>query len=244
MLLMFGDDFYNDVDDFDDEEELEDEDVEMQKVKKKCQDNYLKEIEEKPIFICTCCHRLLYKKSTIQFHEERYNFSDVNVHATLDKNVRKTQLEGSEYICKICDKHLRKKFPDMPPQAAVNIGLLDVIPEDLKEVNGLERRSFGRQIPFMIVITLPRDGQFGINGACVNVPAKLNAVCDLLPRMPEEADIVDFKLKRKLKYHGHHMSSTINLQKIITALKWLKENNPKYSDVEVMGKLGRTVSQQ
>ncbi len=86
----------------------------------------------------------------------------------------------------------------------------------------------------MKMVALPKGKQYGINRACVNVPTRLDSMCGLLPRMPEEAQIIDLKLKRKLVFKGHHMHSTIDPSKIIKAVKWLKQNNPKYKDVDIM----------
>ena len=58
----------------------------------------------------------------------------------------------------------------------------------------------------MMLIAMQKGKQCSINGPCVNVPAKTNVVTDLPPQMPEEVQLVDFKLKCKLEYKGHHMS--------------------------------------
>ena len=47
----------------------------------------------------------------------------------------------------------------------------------------------------MKLISLPRGGQYGISGPCVNVPATTTAISNLLPQMPEVVQLVDFKLK-------------------------------------------------
>ncbi len=86
----------------------------------------------------------------------------------------------------------------------------------------------------MKMVALPKGKQYGINGACVNVPTRLDSICSLLPRMPEEAQILDLKLKQKLVFKGHRMHSMIDPGKVIKALKWLKQNNPKYKDVDIM----------
>ena len=41
------------------------------------------------------------------------------------------------------------------------------------------------------------------------------------------------KLKRKLVYKGHYMHEYIRPKKVMSALKWLKQNNPLYKDVDV-----------
>ena len=72
----------------------------------------------------------------------------------------------------------------------------------------------------------------GIKGAAVNVPADLGPACNLLPRLPPDAHIVSLKLKRKLEYKQAYLHDTIHPEKVITALHYLKSNNPFYADIE------------
>ena len=54
----------------------------------------------------------------------------------------------------------------------------------------------------------------------------------LLPRMPNEA-MIPLKLKRKLRYEGHYLYDYVRPDKVMTALKWLKCNNPLYSSIDI-----------
>ena len=85
----------------------------------------------------------------------------------------------------------------------------------------------------MKLVKLPRGKQKGIRGAAVNVPADLGPVCNLLPRLPPDAHIVSLKLKRKLEYKQAYLHDTIRPEKVITALNYLKNNNPLYADIEI-----------
>ena len=85
----------------------------------------------------------------------------------------------------------------------------------------------------MTMVALPKGKQYGINGPCVNVPANLEPVCTLLPRFPHTVKLVDFKLKCKLSYKGHHMQSKVDPHKIISAINWLVVNNKEYCDVTI-----------
>ena len=86
---------------------------------------------------------------------------------------------------------------------------------------------------FMKLVKLPRGKQKGIKGAAVNVPADLGLACNLLPRLPPDAHIVSLKLKRKLEYKQAYLHDTIRPEKVITALHYLKSNNPLYADIEI-----------
>ena len=54
----------------------------------------------------------------------------------------------------------------------------------------------------------------------------------LLPRMPNEA-MIPLKLKRKLRYKRHYLYDYVRPDKVMTALKWLKCNNPLYSSIDI-----------
>ena len=85
----------------------------------------------------------------------------------------------------------------------------------------------------MKMVALPSGKQCCIHGPAVNVPSKLDNVCTLLPRMLSEASMIPLKLKRKLRYKGHYMYDYVRPDKVMTALKWLKKNNPMYSNIDI-----------
>ena len=105
--------------------------------------------------------------------------------------------------------------------------------EQFQDLNDLECCSISLRIPFMKLTALPKGKQSSINGPCVNVPANTNAVVDLLLQMPEEVQLVDFKLKYKLTYKGHHMSMKVSPRKNLAALKWLKPHNTLYTNINI-----------
>ena len=100
-------------------------------------------------------------------------------------------------------------------------------------LNSLEVMLISKRIPFMKLVTLPKGKQIGIHGPAVNVPTNLDAICSILPRIPTETQLIPFKLKRRLQYKGHYMFQSVRPDKIMLALKWLKENNEFYSDIEI-----------
>ena len=85
----------------------------------------------------------------------------------------------------------------------------------------------------MKLVTLPKGKQIAIHGPAVNVPTNLDTICNILPRIPTETQLIPFKLKRRLQYKGHYMFQSVRPDKIMLALKWLKENNELYSDIEI-----------
>ena len=85
----------------------------------------------------------------------------------------------------------------------------------------------------MKMVALPTGKQRSIHGPAVNVPSKVDTICDVLPRLPSQTEMVLLKLKRKVAYRGHYMYDLVTPQKPLDALRFLKTNNPLYCDIEI-----------
>ena len=77
----------------------------------------------------------------------------------------------------------------------------------------------------MKIVALPSGKQRSIHGPAVNVPSKVDTICNVLQRLPCQTELVPIKLKRKLSYLGHYMYDYITPQKLINALQFLKGNS-------------------
>ncbi len=185
-----------------------------------------------PEFVCTCCHRLLWRKSVVAFKESKYDFKCDVVKRCFAADIRKETKPGEIYVCTTCHNDLRRKKPLMPAQAVANGLRLPAVP-NIPLSNDLERRLFSLACPFMKIGALPRGGQYRLQGPCINVPTNLQTVCDFLPRLPDEARVVLLKFKRKLAYKGHYMYDRIRPAVVMAWLTWLKENNPLYKDIDI-----------
>ena len=96
---------------------------------------------------------------------------------------------------------------------------LDVIPHDLCDVFPLEHRLNAQSIPLITIITLRRYGShYKINGPPVNIPASLDHVINILPRMPSELQLHPLKLKCKLEYKNHYLYGMIHKDKVVGAI--------------------------
>lgn len=85
----------------------------------------------------------------------------------------------------------------------------------------------------MKLVGLPRGRQKAIHGSSVNVPSKLQSITSLVPRIPETAEVVAIKLKRKLTYSGHYMYEYVRPKRVMDALRWLQQNNSLYKDITI-----------
>ena len=93
-----------------------------------------------------------------------------------------------EYICVTCKKWLCRKKPKMPSQAVANGLELSPIPPELANLNELECRLISLRIPFLKILSFFRYGShYKVDGPPVNVPATLDKICKILPRIPDEA---------------------------------------------------------
>ncbi len=197
-------------------------------------ENFHRKCSELPEYICTCCHRLLWKQSVLPFRIEKYDTSNDVITRCFADDILKETKPGEIYICTTCNNDLKKRKPIMPAQAVANGLQLDPTPPPgLEKPNQMEIMMFRREIPFMKMGSLPRGRQYRMQGPVVNVPSKLETVCQLLPRLPNEAMLVPIKLKRRLCYKGHYLYDDIRPHVVMDWLKWLKENNTHYADVNI-----------
>ena len=187
-------------------------------------------ITEGPIYACCSCHRLLYRTSVIQMNIDKYASTNAPMKEIL-KHSKDLQTHSKSWVCSTC--HAALKRGQTPTQSWANGLALDDIPPELQNLRPLELRLISQRIPFMKLIGLPKGGQKAIHGSAVNVPSKLHSITSLLPRLPQNAEVVPFKLKRKLIYTGHYMYEYIRPKKVMEALHWLQQHNPLYKDITI-----------
>uniref|UniRef100_A0A1X7U383 DUF6570 domain-containing protein n=1 Tax=Amphimedon queenslandica TaxID=400682 RepID=A0A1X7U383_AMPQE len=121
----------------------------------------------------------------------------------------------------------------LPAQAVANGLSLDEIPTELARLKPLEIRLISKRIAFMKLVALPVGKQRSIHGPAVNVPSKLDIVCNSLPRLPSQSELIALKLKRKMSFKSHYLYDFIKPEHILDALKWLKTNNSHYNDISI-----------
>ena len=183
-------------------------------------------------FVCSSCHRMMYKKSVVQLNKSKYTKTgSVVLQQVFSADLRHISTDGKEWVCKTCDRALTRG--SMPLQAKANGLQLCDIPPELSGLNALELRLICLRVPFMKMVALPSGKQRSIHGPAVNAPSKVDTICDLLPRLPSQSELVPLKLKRKVAYRGHYMYDYIRPHKLLDALRYLKANNPLYADIDI-----------
>ena len=194
-------------------------------------EKFIENAKKIPDRVCTCCHRLLFEKSVDDLDIGKIPRNRVTARALSEAYRYKDKDSGKEYICTTCRDSLKKGL--MPFQAVANGLELPEIPDELQGLTRLECRCISLRIPFMQIRALPKGGRGKIRGPCVNVPATLEPITEILPRVPENMDLVFLKFKRIITYKNNYMRDYIRPYKVMAALRWLKENNDHYKNVVI-----------
>ena len=66
-----------------------------------------------------------------------------------------------------------------------------------------------------------------------NVPATLDQIINMLPRLSSEVQYHPMKLKKKIRYKSYYMYNYIHKDVVASAIKCLQENNQLYGDIEI-----------
>ena len=129
---------------------------------------FLKALSNRPEFVCTCCHRMLFHKTVRKFKEDDYDLTNdvvtqslsyqfiLKVKQSTNHNIvigamnsiedmtnklsDSDEIVFDEYICIRCRNALCSKRPKMPDQACANGLKLVMIPDELKNLFSIERR--------------------------------------------------------------------------------------------------------
>ena len=202
-------------------------------------------VQEYPEYVCSVCHRLLFRKQVVKCNTAKYETSssktrlartcinDNMLNKSNDSSVQRKS-RADMYICHTCDRYLSSG--KMPEEACANRLQLQPIPPELQSLNILEKHLISRMVPFMKVITLPKGGQKKLKGPCVLVPSNLQETLNVLPRCDAETpQIIKLKMKRKLSYKGYYEYCHVNMQKVHEALRCLKYEleNLHYRDIDI-----------
>ena len=191
-----------------------------------------------PEFVCTVCHRMLFENSCCRFYINNYRKLEGQSRNVLDEKYRfrdssKVDKKGNikEFICKNCDRNLKKG--ELPAQAVFNTLEVPKVPDVLQGLTRLEVRCIALRIPFMNIRALRKGGLGKISGPCINVPASLEPIAEVLPRIPQDTELILLKFKRMLSSKRNYLCDYIRPQRVMIALNWLKKTNKLYKNIIV-----------
>ena len=63
--------------------------------------------------------------------------------------------------------------------------------------------------------------------------SEVDTLCNKLPRLPSQSELIPLKLKRKLSYKGHYLYDYVTPERLLNALRYLKSNNHYYKDITI-----------
>ncbi len=201
--------------------------------------DFKKEISKGPEYVCAVCMRLLFCKQVVKCNKNKYRNTDCineNYLHICDDNCRllcavSESSRSCLWICYTCDRKLLSG--KIPAEAFYNNLQLAEIPEELASLNRLEENLIALNIPFVKLIALPKGGQHGVRGPVVCVPSNTLETVKSLPRPQNDDQMIRVKLKRKLAYKGYFQYQFVNKEHVETALRYLKQNNKWYRDIEI-----------
>ena len=111
-----------------------------------------------PEFVCTCCHRLMYKQTVVPYYRSKYSkASDSMLQQVFCDEHRHVSSDGNVWVCKTCDGALMRG--NIPVQAKANNLQLSTVPPELSDLNPLELRLISLRIPFLKMVGLPSGKQ-------------------------------------------------------------------------------------
>nr|XP_034326069.1 uncharacterized protein LOC105333116 [Crassostrea gigas] len=192
-------------------------------------------------YICCCCNRLLFENQVQKCDPNTYEKSTEAASAAEVCIQKKYFHQCSEFCLPNCKKsslwicftcHRKILNGKIPAEATVNNLILEDIPEELSNLNSMERHLVALHIPFMKVMGLPHGGQRNVHGPVVCVPSDMKKIASL-PLKEDENLLLRVKLKRKLNYKGYFEYQFVDPNHVFAALDFLKQNNKWYTNVTI-----------
>ena len=175
-----------------------------------------------PEFVCDICWKTCFRQSVRHLDASNY--------LQFEENYNDCRQKFSQWICNPCHAKLVKG--KMPPDAISNDLSLCEQHDAVTSLNDIEHVLICQSMPFMSIVARHKGAQSGLKGQVVLVPTDLTKVQKVLPRTCNDDHLISIALKRRLKDNSSVIAQNISPAKINAALKWLRENNPLYSDTE------------
>ena len=126
--------------------------------------------------------------------------------------------DDNYYICKTCDKALRKN--SVPCQAVANRLNVAELPKLFQDTRRLERLLVSRRTLFKKVTVMPKEKLLKIKGSICNSPvSEVDVNCNILPRPADSNCLIIVKLKRKLECKGYVVFEAVRPDLVIQFLE-------------------------
>ena len=103
------------------------------------------------------------------------------------------------------------------------------VPPELQGLSQTDEVLIARALPVMRIYIKP-GGQRGYSGHCINLPQNVEELASSLPRYPKDLSVIIVKVKGR---DNTFKDCVVRRQKVHSALLWLIQNNPLYTDVQI-----------
>ena len=156
-----------------------------------------------------------------KFHEQQVKWK--HIECLTCHEVWPSRTYSKECLRCTRDKNVPKKFSkanNMHPGA---------VPECLQNLTQVEEMLIARVSPIMYVYR-KHGGQRGYKGHVLNLSQDVQSLLDKLPQNVSNLPIL---ILRHLGTNDTYSDFTVNRQKVLSALLWLKQNNPYYRSIEI-----------
>ena len=184
-------------------------------------------IKEGPINKCHICIKWEYKGNGKRFLHKEYE--SLPMFEKCDISSSDCNPDENYWICHSCDKAIKKE--QLPVQAQANNLKLSLKLPELDELCPIEMMLVSQIIPFMFIVPKHKGGQQGLKGQCVMVPAKLDKIQKILPRVCSDEFLISLALKRRLTDKSSVNKQNIRPAFVTKALQELVEVNKFYENV-------------
>ena len=82
----------------------------------KCIADFQSKVKQGPEFVCTCCHRMMYKQTIVPYSRSKYTkASNESLEQVFSAKGNYISSDGKQWVCQTCDGALKRG--NMPLQA-------------------------------------------------------------------------------------------------------------------------------
>lgn len=154
-------------------------------------------------------------------HEAGINLKWTNKHDRCSKCIKKTE---QHYI----ENNLMPIWND-----GKNIRF--DVPKELKCLSEAEKMLIQRLSPFVPLHHI-RNGTLGIKGHVCCFPQDIGNLCNELPRLPQDVEVVKINksFQEEIGGKAKNKNFLVNKTRVLTALRWLKKYHIGYHDINII----------
>ncbi|KAI8327074.1 hypothetical protein EDC96DRAFT_580971 [Choanephora cucurbitarum] len=157
-------------------------------------------------------------------------------------------VKNTEYPSKFCDNCSLFVKHEKVPRLCLSNGLkLPEIPEEIKRLKRIEERLVAARHVFQSILTvLGVRGQYKSKGVIVNVPVSVDKTVSCIPRLLNDTNIIQVKLKRRFAQANCNMSGNDNIFNVWATAHVLKDSQAykKHNLSEAFAKFGINIDSE